>query len=327
MGENDLIVKIMNMPLITIGIITFNAMDTVTDAIESALKQSWKPLEILIVDDSSIDGTWELLCCMANKNPELKIFQNKTNRGVAASRNKIIKEAKGEFIAFFDDDDISLPERVFSQYLRITNYENKYSKGSPVICHTARKIIYPNGRLLVEPTMGQIEEIKSPSGIEVALRILLGKPLVDGYGSCATCSQMARASTYKLVGCFDENLRRSEDTDLNIRLSRLGSHFVGISTPLVIQRMTKTQEKSLDEEERNSRLLIEKHRNMIEEYANFNFCELYCQVKYLWLRKKYIKFITKLIYLHVRYPILTSSRLYFAARNIQSNILFRNFHA
>jgi len=317
----------MAKPLITIGIISFNSKNTVLEAINSALKQTWHPLEILIVDDCSNDGTWEYLVGLVVKNVPLRIFRNEINMGVARCRNRVIEESQGEFIAFFDDDDISLPERILSQYLRITDYENNFCDGSPVICHTARKLIYPNGKSVVELTMGLKENQKSPSGVEVALRILLGRPLIDGYGSCATCSQMARINTYKLVGCFDENLRRSEDTDFNIRLSRLGGHFVGIAKPLVIQRMSKTEEKSLDEEHRNAKILILKHKKFIENYVDFKFCELFLVIKILWLKKQYLRFFLKLIQVQFQYPRLTIVRFYLATKNIKKNMLFSEFHS
>ena len=190
----------------------------------------------------------EILEQLAQKCPKLKIFSNLENSGVAVSRNRIIKEASGEFIAFFDDDDESLPSRIFEQYKRITEYEKHFAKGAPVICHTARKLIYPRGEVRFEQTMGQTEGKPAPSGPAVARRILLGEPLEDGYGACPTCSQMARLSTYKLVGGFDPSFRRGKDTDSNIRLSQAGGHFVGLAEPLVIQSMTKTSEKSLQDE-------------------------------------------------------------------------------
>lgn len=316
----------MNKPLITIGIISYNSLNTIKEAIDCALKQTWQPLEILIVDDCSTDGTWDALLDSIVKNTFLRIFRNEANEGVAKCRNIIIEESKGDFIAFFDDDDISLPERVAAQYLRIIDYENNYSNGKPVICHTARRLIYPNGYSYLESTIGQNEGKSAPSGISVALRILLGRSLEDGYGSCATCSQMARVSTYKLVGFFDENLRRSEDTDLNIRLSKLGSHFVGISNPLVLQRMTKTEEKNLSEEYRNFKLLILKHKELIENHANFDFCELFIEIKFAWYQRRYISFLLILIYLQFRYPIMTIARFFLAVKNFKSNLLFRKFH-
>ena len=95
----------MNKPLITIGITSFNSIRTINRAVNSALEQYWRPIEIIIVDDFSTDNGYKILEKMADNFPEIKVFRNSKNEGVAFSRNKIIKKAKGEFIAFFDDDD------------------------------------------------------------------------------------------------------------------------------------------------------------------------------------------------------------------------------
>ena len=109
----------MKYPLITIGIASFNALNSIERSINSALSQSWRPIEIIIVDDCSNDGTYEKLLQISSKHKEIKVFRNKKNYGIGFVRNLIIKKATGEFLAFFDDDDESLRERLESQYQRI----------------------------------------------------------------------------------------------------------------------------------------------------------------------------------------------------------------
>jgi glycosyltransferase involved in cell wall biosynthesis len=317
----------MYQPLITIGLTTYNAADTVERALHSAFKQTWRPIEIIAVDDCSNDGTWESLERFAEKHSEMHIFANKMNGGVAVSRNRILKEAKGEFVIFFDDDDESLPERISEQYKRITEYECSFASGAPVICHTARKLIYPHGEIRVESTMGQTIGRKAPAGHAVAQRILLGYPLKDGYGSCPTCSQMARLSTYHSMCGFDPTLRRGEDTDFNIRLAKAGGHFIGIAVPLVIQAMTKTSEKSLAEEYRNMVLLMEKHRIIMEREGQYIFCRRWLDIKQAWLENRECDFVCMLIRLAVRHPMLTLKRLYLALHNVKLNLAFSRFHA
>ena len=65
----------------------------------------------------------------------------------------------------------------------------KRSEGAPVICHTARKLIYPSGEARLEQTMGHIEGKPAPAGLAVARRILLGEPLEDGYGATETATK------------------------------------------------------------------------------------------------------------------------------------------
>lgn len=316
----------MKAPLITVGLTTFNAINTLDRAIASALAQTWQPIEFIVVDDASNDGTYERLLELAIRHLELKVLRNSVNCGVAVSRNRILSSASGEFVVFFDDDDVSLPWRIASQYERITRYERDYASGAPVVCHTARRVVYPNGENRNQSTMGQTEGRYAPAGEAVARRILMGHPLKDGFGACPTCSQMARLSTYFLIGGFDSELRRGEDTDFNIRLAIAGGHFVGIQEPLVCQIMTATSDKSLAEEYRNMRAIIVKHRSFIEKFGQYAFCLHWLDAKQAWFTNRFSTFFTKLLVLALRDPLLTVRRIAFALPNIGLNKAFIRFH-
>ena len=312
--------------LVTIGITAFNAAPTVERAVRSALAQTWRPVEIVIVDDCSDDNTPEILATLASKHPEIRLLRNETNSGIAATRNRILAEARGGFVAFFDDDDESLPKRVEAQWRRIVDYELRFANGAPVICHTARRQLYPDGSQRIVSTMGEREDRHAPAGQEVVERTLLGKRLKDGYGACATCSQMARSSTYALVGGFDPALRRCSDTDLNIRLAMAGAHFAGIARPLVVQIMTKTPEKSLAEEYRNVLVLMNKHRGFIERAGKFEFCLRWVHAKQAWLDRQWGRFARTMALLAFFHPLSTASRLALALPNVGLNRAFSRFH-
>ncbi len=316
----------MQKPLVTIGLTTFNSVDTVEKAILSALGQTWRPIEVVVVDDCSTDGTFELLEVFANRYAVIKIFRNNKNGGVAVSRNRILEESRGDFLAYFDDDDESCPDRINLQLKRIVEYEQQFSYGAPVVCHTARLLVYPHGETCLEPTMGQVEGKLAPSGLAVAQRILMGSSLEDGYGSCATCSQMARLKTYRFVGGFDPSMRRGEDTDFSIRLALAGGHFVGIGKPLVIQTMTNTPDKSLHDGYSNMRKLLEKHRYLIGSESNYIFCCEWLKAKQAWLESRNCEFILKLMRLFFTWPLLTLTRLYLALPSFRLNRAFSRFH-
>lgn len=316
----------MTSPLITIGITAYNAAATIERALYSALAQTWRPIEIVAVDDCSTDGTKEILDRLAAQCPEVRVFGNTINGGVAVSRNHILAEARGEFVAFFDDDDESLPERIMAQFERIVELEQNYPAGMLAVCHTARRLVYPHGEERIAPTMGQNESEPVPAGMAVVRRILLGTHVVNAYGGCPTASQMARLSTYRAVGGFDSSLRRSEDTDFNIRLAAAGGYFVGIARPLVIQTMTRTSEKSLAEEYRNMVLLIEKHRGFLEQEGQFVFCRSWMDMKQAWLERRYGVFVRRMVLLAMRNPGLTVRRLVTALPNMGLNRAFSRFH-
>lgn len=302
-----------SIPLITIGLTVFNAQKTVAAAMESIFSQTWSNIEVVVVDDHSTDKSYHILKEWKKENSEkIRLFRLDKNSGVAAARNKILSESRGEFIAFFDDDDISCSHRLVNQWTRIIKYERDYADNMPVICHSSRYQLYPNGEKKIEKTMGLAANEVAPNGLSVAKRILLGTAAKNAYGSCATCSQMARTSTYKLVGGFDPQLRRSEDTDLIIRLAINGTHFPGISEPLVKQTMTATSDKTSLEEFNNMSKIFIKHKAFIDKYGNFDFVLMWHRLKLTYKSDSKILFLHELLKLFFKHPINTLKRLLMA---------------
>lgn len=314
-------------PLVTIGMTAFDAEASIARAVRSALAQQWRPLEIVVVDDASRDATGSILAGLAAAHPELRVFTQPANGGVAAARNRVIAEAKGEFVCFFDDDDESAPERVGAQLDRILAYERDFAGGAPVICHTARRLLHADGSSRIAPTMGEMAGRPAPAGPAVAHRILAGTPLADGNGACPTCSQMARTSLYRALGGFDPALRRAEDTEFSIRLARAGGHFVGIGTPLVHQRMTLTADKTLADERRYALAVIDKHRDLFASAARYRFARDWLELKHDWLARRRLAFAARLLRLGANHPVGTTQRLLRALPNFGINRAFRQFHA
>jgi len=101
-------------PKVSVVIPTYNCAQYITEAIESVLNQTYKDIEIIVVDDGSTDNTKEILLTYIEEGLIQYIFQN--NQGPGSARNTGIKESQGEFIAFLDADDTiestSVNERV-----------------------------------------------------------------------------------------------------------------------------------------------------------------------------------------------------------------------
>ena len=92
----------MGVMKVSVIIPTFNRKDFIVEAIESVLKQSVKPYEVIVVDDGSQDGTGDLI---KKKFADI-VYIYQENKGVSAARNRGIKEAKGDYIALLDSDDL-----------------------------------------------------------------------------------------------------------------------------------------------------------------------------------------------------------------------------
>lgn len=90
--------------LVSVIIPTYNREQFIIEALQSVLNQSYERLEVIIVDDGSTDKTVEIIKKMSD--PRIKILVNEKNEGACFSRNRGVIEAKGNYIAFQDSDDI-----------------------------------------------------------------------------------------------------------------------------------------------------------------------------------------------------------------------------
>ncbi|HHC6613238.1 TPA: glycosyltransferase family 2 protein [Vibrio parahaemolyticus] len=108
---------------------SYNSRDTIEASISSVLSQTFTDWELIIVDDCSTDGTWELITDYAHKYLNIKVYQNTTNLGAGASRNFAIKKAKGRFIAFLDSDDLWMENKLAEQipFMLENNYPLTYT--------------------------------------------------------------------------------------------------------------------------------------------------------------------------------------------------------
>lgn len=122
--------------LVSIIMPSYNTAEYIMDSIASVCNQTYKNWELLIVDDCSTDDTKEIVAKI--NDPRIKIFYNERNSGAAVSRNKALREAKGQWIAFLDSDDLWMPDKLEKQIkfmednkyaFSYTNYEEINSNG------------------------------------------------------------------------------------------------------------------------------------------------------------------------------------------------------
>ncbi len=92
-------------PFVSLIIPAYNAENFLQKSVQSCLEQSHKNLEILIIDDGSIDSTLQIAYELAQNHAQIKVFAQSQNRGTFAARARGIEESRGDFIAFVDADD------------------------------------------------------------------------------------------------------------------------------------------------------------------------------------------------------------------------------
>lgn len=187
----------MTRPEVSVIIPTRNRWTMLsTHALPGALAQEDVELEIVVVDDASADETPERVEAIAD--PRVRLVRNDVNRRLPASRNVGAEVARGEWLAFLDDDDLWSPRKLRAQLdvARATGASWVYAK-----C----VVVDGRGRPL------DIHPFPPPDELGA---LLLGGNHVPGGGS----NVIVRADTFRENGGFDESLRFFEDWDLWLRL-------------------------------------------------------------------------------------------------------------
>lgn len=95
------------MPLVTVGMVTYNAAPYLRMAIESILGQTYTNFELIISDDESTDETWSII--QSYQDLRIKAFRNKNNIGEYPNRNKVLAKASGKYLIYIDGDDVLYP--------------------------------------------------------------------------------------------------------------------------------------------------------------------------------------------------------------------------
>ena len=191
-------------PLISVCMPVYNAERYVSEAIESVLSQTFKDFEFLILDDGSTDGSLAILKGYAERDPRIRLT-SRPNKGLAPTLNELMNQARGEFVARMDADDISLPERLERQADYLRNHPDCVIVG----CHA----------LVIDSDGDPICVWFKDSGHEILdAQNLLGN---RGTSLCHPAVIMRRQPVLE-VGRYYERFRIGEDLDLFPKLSERG---------------------------------------------------------------------------------------------------------
>lgn len=103
-------------PKISVLMPAYNAENYIAEAIESILSQTFKDFEFIIIDNCSTDQSWWIIQEYAKVDQRIVALKNESNLGIAGNRNKLITFVRGDYVAWQDADDISMPYRLEKQY-------------------------------------------------------------------------------------------------------------------------------------------------------------------------------------------------------------------
>lgn len=296
--------NVSDLPKITIGITCYNACSTIERALDSALSQDWPSIEVLVVDDGSTDGSREILARISVAERRIRVIEHPVNFGCAAARNTLVEAAKGEFLAFFDDDDVSEPDRLRLQYDHIVAYELEVGT-KLVACYTSGKRVYSNGYVMPIRAVGA--DGLPPIGHMMADYLLFNKryPGVFYGAGTPTCSLMARTIVFRDLGGFDIRMRRQEDVDFAIRFAFNGGHFIGISDSVLIQNATGGNEKTAHIEFESSLQLLEKNSDYLRNNNYYVYMRLWSELRYRHFSGQDARATLVLLRLFLSYPVRT----------------------
>ncbi|OXB00985.1 hypothetical protein B0A81_20065 [Flavobacterium plurextorum] len=190
----------MIFPLVTVIITTYNRKEYLQTAIQSVVNQSYSNIEILVIDDGSVNNYAQDICAKFSNCS----YHFKSNGGLSSARNYGIKLAKGEYIAFLDDDD-------FWENFKIEKQVNILNKNRSVDCvHSAVAVVDKNGKLTGEYLGAAQNKIDKRSGYVFwnALCLWVVK----------SPTPLIRKKVFQPDLLFDESIKVGEDIDFYQRM-------------------------------------------------------------------------------------------------------------
>jgi glycosyltransferase involved in cell wall biosynthesis len=204
-------------PSISVVLPTRNRAGLLRRAIDSVLAQTWRDFELIVVDDASSDDTPALLGALAE--PRLRVIRREANAGAAAARNAGIAVARGAYVAFIDDDDFWLVQKLDKQVdaLRRAGPECGW-------CVTGH-LRFDRDRPLAYVGAGRYEHLDYHAGLG---------PEGPDWSLIATPGWLLRRDVLRQAGMFDERIRSWDDWELGLRLSRV-TRRVLVDEPLWVQ--------------------------------------------------------------------------------------------
>jgi len=273
--------------MVSVIIPTHNRRKLLQRALTSVLRQTYEPLEIVVVNDGSSDDTNELVSNLLNDHPCIRYLKHSRPKGAPAARNYGISEAKGEFLTFLDDDDELLPDNI--KYC-MQHYSDKYAyvcPGYTRITTQKRYTILPKSIITYDAML---------------YKITTGNQI------------LARKERVQKLGGFDETLLSSQDYDMWLRLNKKYGDARCVRKPLIIMhtehehvRITSSSRKI-----RGALAFYRKHKGDMnsrqKKYQLFYILKLkrkritlcrflsFVPVRYYWPEIKY--------YALVNYPVL-----------------------
>ena len=237
--------------LISVILPTHNRANLLTQAIDSVLNQSYLNLELIVIDDASTDNTSNLVKSYSDKR--IRYIKHNENKHASASRNTGIRNAKGKYIAFLDDDDSWLPHKLEKQVSLLNS------------CPESTGLIY-----CWMDYINKNNEITAT--IKPTLKGYIFKDVLDKQriGGCPTL--LIRKSVISQCGLFDESLFRGNDGDfirrvcLKYEVDVIPEVLVKVKTDHGLKRISDNNELGLQASLKSYTSRLQKFKDILHKY-------------------------------------------------------------
>jgi glycosyltransferase involved in cell wall biosynthesis len=223
-------------PAISVVIPVYNRFELTKLAVESVLNQTLPVSEVILVDDGSIDGTSDLLPCYLKANPawrdRVRYFHQEC-KGVSAARNRGIDLTKGEWVAFNDNDDLWLPQKLEWQFRALEKYKEQCG-----LCFTDAWFMN---------NVNMKASVFDRYGVEYAEQVGVVSDrecLLDRLEQVWIPTVVARTAVVREVGAFDPAIHYNEDQEFLFRMA-LHTRFCYVSAPMALFDRTPPSQRHL----------------------------------------------------------------------------------
>ncbi|MCI8465137.1 MAG: glycosyltransferase [Lachnospiraceae bacterium] len=198
-------------PLVSVCIPAYNSARYIEDTVTSVLNQSYSHVEVVIVDDGSVDNTCEIVSSIQDER--VRLIRNETNLGMTANWNKCVRETKGKYVKLLCADDVLYRDSLRKEMAAMLKHPDValVVSDTALIDEDGKK----RGRFKRYPRHGKVD------GKKVAKRSLM---LKSYFG--APCNTLFSREAYEKAGGFDVDFPYILDFDLWIRIACMGSVYV-----------------------------------------------------------------------------------------------------
>ncbi len=224
-------------PLVTIIIPVYNGSKYLSQAIDSALAQTYKNIEVLVINDGSIDNGATEAIAKSYGNKIIYIY--KPNGGVSSALNLGIKEMKGSFVSWLSHDDLYLPNKIEHQMSFIINLarEKKLDIENCVV-YSPIMVVNSEGKFITKSHSLSMT-IQDPTYVFSNL---------IGFNLCG-CASLIPRKIFEKIGVFDEKLLTVQDADFWYRILFTGHSYYYDNTYLVKNRRHQGQTSHIMKDE------------------------------------------------------------------------------